>query len=94
MVGDEGMAMTTAVDGQPDTGSPGFRAEETDLQRMANQIAANFAHHEEDVAAGEVANHLKLFWTPAMRSLLKEMAADTEWELDPLVRAALELLPG
>ncbi|MHB1929096.1 MAG: formate dehydrogenase subunit delta [Acidimicrobiales bacterium] len=34
--------------------------------RMANQIAANFAHHPDGQAAGEVANHLRSFWTPWM----------------------------
>jgi hypothetical protein len=67
----------------------GERSEERDLQRMANQIAANFAHHEPAVATAEVANHLRMFWTPEMRRLLSEMAASGEWELHPLVRAGL-----
>lgn len=42
------------------------------LVRMANQIAANL-QHEADVP-GAVAEHIRLFWDPRMRSLI--LAAD------------------
>lgn len=38
-----------------------------DLVRMLNQIAANFSYEEPSRAAGDVAAHLRSFWTPAMR---------------------------
>ena len=61
-----------------------------DLVRMSNQIAANFRHHPPEQAAAEVANHMRMFWPPLMRS---ELLADTELgELDPLVVEAIRLL--
>jgi formate dehydrogenase subunit delta len=62
---------------------------------MANQIAANFAHHPADQAAGEVANHLRTFWAPAMRANLTawwEKSDPNAHELHPLVVSALGLL--
>ena len=41
-----------------------------DLVRMANQIALFFAPNPEDEAIDGVADHLRKFWTPAMRSEL------------------------
>ena len=41
-----------------------------DLVRMANQIALFFAPNPEDEAVDGVADHLRKFWTPAMRSEL------------------------
>jgi formate dehydrogenase subunit delta len=69
-----------------------LQSTEEDLQRMANQIAANYAYHDASVAAGEVANHLRLFWTPAMRELLVTMVASGEFEFSSVVRAAVEQL--
>ena len=58
--------------------------------RMANQIAANFAHHPREQAAAEVAAHLRSFWAPSMRSaLIGDLGAP---ELDPIVTDALNLL--
>ena len=37
------------------------------LVRMANQIAANVAHHPHDRAVDEIAEHLRLTWAPSMR---------------------------
>ncbi|MGH9169383.1 MAG: formate dehydrogenase subunit delta [Acidimicrobiales bacterium] len=65
---------------------------EAELQRMANQIAANYAHHDFEVAAGEVATHVKLFWTPQMRADLAAMSAGSAWELHPLVLRAVNLM--
>lgn len=85
----------TAPDGAPPHAT---RSRTPDLIRMANQIAANFAHHRADQAAGEVATHLRTFWSPAMRSDLAAWLAspgpDGD-ELHPLVVAALRSLqPG
>ena len=63
-----------------------------DLIRMANQIALNFAHHPADQAAGEVAAHLRAFWTPAMRSELEGWAAGGGEELHPLALEAVGVL--
>ena len=59
---------------------------------MANQIAANFRHHPDDQAAGEVAAHLRSFWTPWMLERLDAVVAAGGAGLDPLVVAALLLL--
>jgi formate dehydrogenase subunit delta len=71
------------------------RSKTPDLIRMANQIAANYAHHPGDQAAREVATHLRSFWTPAMRSdlTLSLMRTDSSaGELHPAVVSALRLL--
>jgi formate dehydrogenase subunit delta len=57
---------------------------------MANQIAANFLHHGPEVAASEVAAHLKRFWAPPMRAEL--LANLDDGRLDPIVVRAGELL--
>lgn len=40
------------------------------LRQMANQIAANFAFHDDQVA--RIADHIQRFWAPSMRRLLAE----------------------
>ncbi len=60
-----------------------------DLIRMANQIAANFAHHPAEQAAGEVANHLQSFWTMTMRGELEAWVAEGGEELHPLALEAV-----
>ncbi len=61
-----------------------------DLVMMANQIAANFAHHPPDSAAREVADHLVRYWTPAMRA---ELAASGPGDgLSPIAQRAASLL--
>ena len=62
---------------------------------MANQIAANLAHHPPDQAGNEVATHLRSFWSPAMRADLTtwyETSDPNANELHPLVVSALGLL--
>jgi len=61
-----------------------------DLVRMSNQIAANFRHHPQDQAAGEVANHIRMFWPPSMRRELLDNI--DEGAFDPLVVAAASML--
>jgi formate dehydrogenase major subunit len=64
----------------------------SDLVRMSNQIAANFAHHAPDQAAAEVANHIKMTWPPSMRD---ELINDVDLgALDPLTIEAIHLLSG
>lgn len=61
-----------------------------DLIRMSNQIAANFAHHPPEQAAAEVANHIKMFWSPRMRA---ELLGDSDLSaFNPLVVEAIRLL--
>ena len=40
------------------------------LVRMANQIAANLAHHPQDTVVAELAAHLRTSWAPEMRAEL------------------------
>lgn len=63
-----------------------------DLIRMVNQIAANFGHLPEDQAASEIATHLRLYWTPRMRSQLLDYEAGGGNELDPIAHEALTKL--
>lgn len=58
------------------------------LARMANQIAAAFAHRPEAEAAEALAGHINDFWDPRMRGQLLEMLAAGAPGLDPAVRAA------
>ena len=61
-----------------------------DLERMANQIAANFAGLPADQAARAVADHLKRFWDPSMRrDLLQALSGDAVVVSDA-VREALK----
>ncbi len=62
------------------------------LVRMANQIAANVAHHPYEQAAGEVAAHLRSFWAPSMREELAAYVADGGTGLDPVAREAVAQL--
>jgi formate dehydrogenase subunit delta len=57
---------------------------------MANQIAANFRHHPEEQAAGEVANHIRMFWPRLMRDELLQNISTGDF--DPLVISAARLL--
>lgn len=60
------------------------------LVKMANQIADNFAFHED--AAERLADHLKRFWAPSMLRSLAEFNAAGGDGLKPTVRTALETL--
>lgn len=57
------------------------------LVLMANQIAANLAHTEDPAAA--TAEHIRSFWTPAMRATA--LATDPA-SLSPVAREALARL--
>jgi formate dehydrogenase subunit delta len=60
------------------------------LRQMANQIAANFAFHEDQVA--RIADHLKRFWAPSMRRLLADHVAQGGEGLEPAVLEAVQEL--
>ncbi len=64
--------------------------------RLANDVAAQFAHLPADTAAARIAHHLRMFWDPRMRAQLQAtvdatVAGDTT-DLDPLAVAAVHLL--
>jgi formate dehydrogenase subunit delta len=58
--------------------------------RLANEIAVQFHHKPADEAASAIANHIRMFWDPRMRSDLFARA-DAE-DLDPLVLDAIRIL--
>jgi formate dehydrogenase subunit delta len=60
------------------------------LRQMANQIAANFAFHEDQVA--RIADHLKRFWAPSMRRLLADDVEHGGEGLEPAVLEAVKEL--
>ncbi len=59
------------------------------LTRMADQIASNNAVFAEPEAVQRVSEHLKSFWTPAMRRDLTAYATEHPDQVAPVVRAAL-----
>jgi formate dehydrogenase subunit delta len=61
------------------------------LVTMANQIGHFFAHRGEQ-APELIATHIRQFWDPRMRAAMLAHFADGGADLDPLPRAALELL--
>ena len=60
--------------------------------RMANDIAVQFTHQPPRQAAVAIANHIKMFWDPRMKSELDEILHDHPEDLHPLAREAAELL--
>ncbi len=60
------------------------------LVMMANQIAAFFAVQGEERAVPAIADHLKKFWDPQMRSRFLALTDDAK--LHPLARKAAALL--
>ncbi len=65
------------------------------LIKMANQIALNFGEQRDlNEAAQKTAEHLKKFWTPAMREQLATYAAEDGEALSPAVRELLEQQRG
>lgn len=65
---------------------------DTDLIRMANQIADNLAIYGEDQAISDTADHLQSFWEPRMLDALKTLAPDQGTALTPIARAAVARL--
>jgi formate dehydrogenase subunit delta len=66
----------------------------TDLVYMANQIARFFETQGDAAAAVEgVADHIKTFWSPDMRTRLKaRIAAGDAGHLSPLAKDAIASL--
>ncbi|TCO65912.1 formate dehydrogenase subunit delta [Actinocrispum wychmicini] len=60
----------------------------------ANEIAIQFHHLDSTRAAAEIANHIRLFWDPRMKTDLIRLVASDPGALDPLVIAAAEQLSG
>ena len=59
------------------------------MVRMANQIAGFFASYPRDQAIESVADHIKKFWEPRMRSALIAYAKGGGAGLQDLVAAAI-----
>lgn len=58
----------------------------------ANDIAVQFGHQPPEEAAAAVADHMRMFWDPRMRTaLLAHVDAGAEG-LDPIALRAAELL--
>jgi formate dehydrogenase subunit delta len=63
---------------------------ESDIVRMANQIAAFFRAYPQEEAVAGVAKHIRDFWEPRMReALARHLAAGGEG-LDPVAREGAE----
>ncbi|GAA2360003.1 hypothetical protein GCM10009854_43710 [Saccharopolyspora halophila] len=60
--------------------------------RMANDIAVQFTHKSAREAAGAIANHIKMFWDPRMKSELDQILDDNPQDLHPLAREAAQKL--
>ncbi|MGW5188993.1 formate dehydrogenase subunit delta [Kribbella sp. NPDC004138] len=60
--------------------------------RLANEIAAQFAHRTPDEAATAIANHLKAVWDPRMKQALITHASSGATDLDPTAALAAEKL--
>ena len=74
------------------TGSDHRESGTASLIRMANQIAANVAHHPRDQAVTEIAKHLQTTWAPSMRADLAAYVDGGGLDLTPLAAAAAEQL--
>jgi formate dehydrogenase subunit delta len=63
------------------------------LTYMVNQIAKNLAVHGEDEAIAATAQHIKDFWSPAMRKQLIAAAnGDAAASLDAIAARAVKVL--
>jgi formate dehydrogenase subunit delta len=63
------------------------------LVAMANDIASFFASEPDaESAAEQVANHLRKFWEPRMRSAICSYAGEGGADLSPLARRGIERL--
>jgi formate dehydrogenase subunit delta len=64
------------------------------LVYMANQIGKFFASQGTDRAPASIAEHLKKFWDPRMRSAIIAHLHAGGAGLDPAVRRAVETIDG
>ncbi|MDF1749131.1 MAG: formate dehydrogenase subunit delta [Alphaproteobacteria bacterium] len=60
-----------------------------ELIRMANQIATFFQSYPEEEAVTGTAEHIRDFWTSAMRARLGRYASDNGNGVHPLVMQAM-----
>jgi formate dehydrogenase subunit delta len=60
--------------------------------RLINQIVIHFGYLSSDVAAAEVANHVRRFWDPRMKRRLFELVDSQADEFEPVAMAAAALL--
>ena len=86
-----GLASPEDLGLQPHDGSARSHAREA-LVRMANQIAAEAQTGGVAAAAAQVAGHLTMFWTTAMKADLIDHASSGAGDLAPAVLAALDSL--
>ena len=73
-----------------DSTEHGLDYEQSHLVKMVNQIASNVP--KRDDIAGQVANHLRTFWTPVMRADITEIARQHPETLAAQVHDALDQL--
>ncbi|GIG88386.1 formate dehydrogenase subunit delta [Plantactinospora endophytica] len=62
--------------------------------RLANEIAVHFHHQPPEQAATAIAEHIRAFWDPRMRTELLQRAESEPDALDPRALAAARLLTG
>ncbi len=66
----------------------------TDLIRMANQIADFYKPYPREEAVAGVAEHIRSFWEPRMRRGLAELVSGNGSELDELALAGAKSALG
>lgn len=62
------------------------------LIQMANQIAANFGFHDDQVE--RIADHLTRFWAPSMKELFFDHVSKGGEGVDEAVREAVRSMAG
>jgi formate dehydrogenase subunit delta len=60
------------------------------IRQMANQIAANFSFHADQVE--RICDHMTRFWAPSMRKLIRAYVQQGGEGLEPAVHEAVRLL--
>ena len=60
--------------------------------RLANDIAAQFGHLSHEEAVSGIADHVRMFWDPRMRSQLLAAVDAADPDLSPLVTEAVARL--
>jgi formate dehydrogenase subunit delta len=66
--------------------------EESVEVRLGNDIARQFTSLPTTAAAEAIADHLRRFWAPPMRSKLSALARTEAAGLHPLLRAAIDIV--
>ena len=73
----------------PDHGQADRATHQPSVVRMADDIARNLPHLPEGERAQAVANHIRSFWDPRMRSQLAQIVRADPARVDPVVVAAV-----